>query len=108
MYNPYNLLAPSSSEQIEHVTKGSSILDNSRREIPRDSRKKPNLGRSPTGTRETADVISHMPCRAHAVLCRALEKLLSKQHGLRTAWERHGMCELNTVALCKSYGDSTI
>jgi hypothetical protein len=44
MYNPYNLLSPSSSEQIKHITKSSSILDNSLRECPRDSRKKPNLG----------------------------------------------------------------
>ena len=38
------------------------------RETPRGSPKKPNLGRS------TADVNSHIPCRAPAVLCRGLEK----------------------------------
>ena len=34
------------------------------RETPRGSRKKPNLGRSLTGRRETADVNPHVPCRA--------------------------------------------
>jgi hypothetical protein len=40
-----------------------------------------------------------MPCRAHATLCCGLEKSLS---------ERHGTCETNTVALCKSNGKDTI
>ena len=30
------------------------------------------------------------PCRAHAVLCRGLEKSLSERHGWSTAWARHG------------------
>jgi hypothetical protein len=29
-------------------------------------------------------------------------------HGRGTAWERHGMCESNTAALCKSNGKCTI
>jgi hypothetical protein len=64
MYNLYNLLSPLPSEQIKHITKGSSILVNSLRECPHVSWKKPNLGRSPTDRRETADVILHMSCRA--------------------------------------------
>jgi hypothetical protein len=81
---------------------------NNLRETPPVSRKKPKVGRSPTGRRETADVNSHMPCRSPAALCRGLEKSLSKWHGRGTARARHGMCELNTVALCKSYGNDTI
>ena len=45
-----------------------------------------------------------MPCRAHAVLCRGLEKSLSEGRGRSTAWAWHGMCESNTLALCKSDG----
>jgi hypothetical protein len=49
-----------------------------------------------------------VPLPLHAVLCHGFEKLLSKLHGMGTAWARHGMCELNTVALCKLYGNNTI
>jgi hypothetical protein len=71
-----------------------------------------------------ADANSHMPCHAHAALCRGLEKSLSERHGRGMAyvhqtrphcvnqmgktqskplgarhgrgmaWERHAMCEL--------------
>jgi hypothetical protein len=44
----------------------------------------------------------------HAVLCRGLEKSLSERHGHGMAWGRHGMCESNTAALCKSNGKDTI
>jgi hypothetical protein len=53
-------------------------------------------------------VNSHMPCHAHAALCRGLEKSLSERHGRGMAWARHGMCESYTAALCKSYGKNTI
>ena len=33
---------------------------------------------------------SHVPCGAHAVLCRGLEKQLSERHGRSTAGARHG------------------
>jgi hypothetical protein len=49
------------------------------RETPCGSRKKPNLGRSPTCCRETADVSLRLPCRG-------LEKSLAKRHGRSTAW----------------------
>jgi hypothetical protein len=55
----------------------------------------------------TADANSHMPCHAHAALCRGFEESLSERHGRDTAWARHGMCESNTVALCKSNGKDT-
>jgi hypothetical protein len=45
-----------------------------------------------------------MPCHAHAALCRGLEKSLSERHGRGMARARHGMCESNTAALCKSNG----
>jgi len=45
-----------------------------------------------------------MPCRAHAVLCRGLEKSLSERHGRSTAWAWHGARQSNTVALCKQMG----
>ena len=64
--------------------------DNILRGTPRGSRKKPNAGRSPTCRPWTADVNSHMPCRAHAVLCRGVEKSLSERHGRSTVWARHG------------------
>jgi hypothetical protein len=41
-------------------------------------------------------------CHAHAVLCRGLQKSLSERHGRGMARARHGMCESNTTALCKS------
>jgi hypothetical protein len=47
-------------------------------------------------------------CHAHAALCRGLEKSLSERHGRGMAWARHGMCESNTAALCKSNGKDTI
>jgi hypothetical protein len=56
----------------------------------------------------TADANSHMTCHDHAALCRGLKKSLSERHGRGMAWERHGMCESNTVALCKSNGKDAI
>ena len=64
------------------------------RETPRGNRKEQNLGRSPTGRRKTADVISHIRCRADTMLCRGLEKSLAKRHSRSTAGARYGMCEL--------------
>jgi hypothetical protein len=55
-----------------------------------------------------ADANSHMPCHAHAALCRGLEKSLSERHGRGMALARHGICESNTAALCKSNGKDTI
>jgi hypothetical protein len=51
--------------------------------------------------------------RKHAVnmppqLCHGLERLLSERHIRGMAGERHGMCESNTAALCKSNGKDTI
>jgi hypothetical protein len=51
-----------------------------------------NLTRSLTGRRETADVNSHIPCRAPAVLCRGLEK---SQSGMVGARQGYGMVCLN-------------
>ena len=55
------------------------------RETPRGSRKKPSLGRAPTDRREKANVNSHMPRHAPAVLCLSLEKSLAK-HGRGMTW----------------------
>jgi hypothetical protein len=96
------------SPQLQFNGRLISMLVNNLRETPPVSRKKPNVGSSPTGRRETADVKSHVPCRSPAALCRGLEKSLSKRHGRGTTQARHGVCELNTVALCKSYGNDTI
>jgi hypothetical protein len=49
-----------------------------------------------------------MPCYAQAALYRGLEKSLSERHGRGMAQARHGMCESNTAALCKSNGKDTI
>jgi hypothetical protein len=49
-----------------------------------------------------------MTCHAHGALCRGLEKSLSKRYGRDMARARHGMCESNTPALCKSNGKDTI
>jgi hypothetical protein len=49
-----------------------------------------------------------MPCHAYAALCRDLEKSLSERHGYSMARARHGICESNTSALCKSNGKDTI
>jgi hypothetical protein len=80
--------------------------DNNRRGTPRGRRKKPNGGRSTICNLCMPDTNSHMPChampcpfRAHAALCCGLEKSLSA---------RHGMCNSNTAALCKSNGQDTI
>jgi hypothetical protein len=48
------------------------------------------------------------PFRAHAALCRGLQKLLSERHGRGMVRARHGMCESNTAALCKSNVKETI
>jgi hypothetical protein len=48
------------------------------------------------------------PCRAHAALCRGLDKSLSERHGRGMAQARHGMCESNKAELCKSNGKDTI
>jgi hypothetical protein len=40
--------------------------------------------------------------------CRGLERSLSERHIRGMAGERHGMCESNTAALCKSNGKDTI
>jgi hypothetical protein len=45
---------------------------------------------------------------AHAALCRGLENSLSERHGGGMARARHGMCESNTAALCKSNRKDTI
>jgi hypothetical protein len=66
--------------------------DNNLRGTPRGSRKKTNAFRWPTGRLSTA------------VLCRGLEK---KGHGQSMAWVRHGKCESDTAALCKSNGKDT-
>jgi hypothetical protein len=66
------------------------------------------VGGSPTCCLRTADANSHMPCHAHAALCRGLEKSLSERHGCGMARARHGMCESNMAALCKSNGKDTI
>jgi hypothetical protein len=55
--------------------------DNNLRGTPSGSRKKPNAGKSPTCRLWTADDNSHMPCHAHDLLCRGLEKSLSERHG---------------------------
>jgi hypothetical protein len=47
-------------------------------------------------------------CHAHAALFRGLEKSLSERHGRGTERARHGMCESNTAALCKSNGKDTL
>jgi hypothetical protein len=39
--------------------------------------------------------------------CHGLGKSLSERHIRGMAGERHGMCESNTVALCKSNGKDT-
>jgi hypothetical protein len=44
----------------------------------------------------------------HATLCRGLEKSFSERHGHGMAQARHGMCESNMAALCKSNGKDTI
>jgi hypothetical protein len=54
----------------------SSLVSDNLHGTPRDSRKNPNAGRSPTCRIRTADVNSHRPCHAHATLmlhpCRAV------------------------------------
>jgi hypothetical protein len=52
-------------------------------------------------------------CRAMPIPfpCRAVPwpwEVALELHGRGTAWERHEMCESNTVALCKSNGEDTI
>jgi hypothetical protein len=55
--------------------------------------------------------VANMP--SHAVTlpprpCHGLERSLSERHIRVMAGERHGMCESNTAALCKSNGKDTI
>jgi hypothetical protein len=51
--------------------------------------------------------IHRCPCRAHATLYRGLEKSLAEPYGRGMARARHGMCESNTAALCKSNRKNT-
>ena len=65
--------------------------DNNVRGTPRGSRKKRNADRELAGRLSAA------------VLCSGLEK-----NGIVSmAWARHGKCESNTAALCKSNGKDT-
>jgi hypothetical protein len=89
------------------------------RETPRGSRKKPNLGRSSRGRRETANVKSHIQGGSnmtgtncdlfthnesrsylnHLVQCRALP--WPWEFAFRTAWSQHSMaCEDQTRPRC--------
>jgi hypothetical protein len=47
-------------------------------------------------------ILMPRPCRAHAALCRGLEKSLLERYGHGMARARHGMCESVTAALFKS------
>jgi hypothetical protein len=44
----------------------------------------------------------------HAALCGGLDKTLSERHDRGMARARHGICESNTAALCKSNCKDTI
>jgi hypothetical protein len=68
----------------------------------------PNTGRSPTCRLWTADANSYIPCSSPAA-----NLPWPWEFAFRTAYswkvgERHGMCESNTAALCKSNGKDTI
>jgi hypothetical protein len=63
------------------VKRTGKLLITTIRGTPRGSRKKPKAGRSPTCRLWTANANSNMPCRAHVVLCRSLEKSLLERHG---------------------------
>jgi hypothetical protein len=76
--------------------------DNNLRGTPCGIRKKSNAGRSPTCRLWTADANSNMPCHAHAA------PIPRPRHGRDMARARHGMCESNTAALCKSKAKDTI
>jgi hypothetical protein len=59
-------------------------------------------GRTRAGRRHAVSgrlMLVHMPCHAHAALCRGSDKFLP---------ERHDICESNTAALCKLNGKDTI
>jgi hypothetical protein len=80
--------------------------DNNLSGTGRGSRNKPNAGRSPTCR------LLPSPCRNPATTLPwhwgvAFKKAYS-WHGIGTAWERHGMCESNTAALCTPNGKDTI
>jgi hypothetical protein len=49
-----------------------------------------------------------MPCCAVALKIRFQNGMAVVRHGRGKAWARHGMCESNTVTLCKSNGKDTI
>jgi hypothetical protein len=84
VHTPHNLLSPPSSEQL-NIPKSSNNLINNLRECSRKSRKKPNLGTSPTDRRQMTDVYS---CRA----------VLSERHGRSTAWARsHCINQMGTT-----------
>jgi hypothetical protein len=81
---------------------------NNLRRTPRCSRKKPNAGRSPTCRLWTADANSHIPCRPVPWPWEVAFRTARSWHGIGTARARHGMCESDTAALCKSNGKDTI
>jgi hypothetical protein len=67
-----------------------------------------NADRSPTCRLWTADANSQYHAVPLPRTCRGLERSLSEQRIRGMAGERHGMCESNTAALCKSNGKDTI
>jgi hypothetical protein len=64
----------------------------------------PNVGRSPTRCLWTADSNSHIPCRSPAANVTWPWEVALRTAIRGVAGERHGMCESNTAALCKSMG----
>jgi hypothetical protein len=88
---------------IRTASPATILYSNNIRGTQRDSRKKPNAGRSPTCRLWMGDANSHIPMPRCAVALR------SRFHnGIGMARARHGMFESNTAALCKSNGKYTI
>jgi hypothetical protein len=91
--------------------------DNKLSGTPRGSKNRPKYGRSPT-CRLWMPMLIHntmpFPCCSCAVTlprpCHGLEMSLSERYSYipGMAGERHGICELNKAALCKSNGKDTI
>ena len=97
--------------------------DNNLRGTPRGSRKKPNVGRQPTGRLSTAvlfrglekngmvrawngrGMASVNQTQPHCVnqVGKTHSKPLAARHGRGTAWARHAMCESAFIHLCKQH-----
>jgi hypothetical protein len=91
---------------IRNACPATTLYSSKLRSTPHGSRKKSNVGRSPTCRLWAVDANSHIPCRSHTapMPCCVMALRIRFQNGMVMAWHgngraRRGMCESNTAAV---------